>query len=101
MHALESRQHTQRSLEGLRLREVDLDDFISRRCAGVLHVAFHRDGITGFDRERRNLQAAVRKTRVAEAEAEAIERFVREITIGPPAHGILLKWRDLAERRIE
>jgi len=48
MHALESRKHTQRCLKGLRLREVEFNDFISRRCARVLHVAFHRDRIAGL-----------------------------------------------------
>ncbi len=61
MHAPESRQHAQRSLKCLRLREIELNDFISRHCASVLHVAFHRYRITGFDACRRNLQVAVRE----------------------------------------
>ena len=84
MHALESRKHTQRSLKGLRLREVELNDFISRRRARILHVTFYRDGII-----LRDFQIVIRKAGVTESEAESIERLVREITIGP-AWGVVL-----------
>ena len=48
VHALESRQHAQRSLERPRLREVEFNHFISRHCARVLHVDFYRDRIAAL-----------------------------------------------------
>src|ERR1700690_3118311 len=96
MHALEARKHAQGSLEGLRLREVEFNDFIALRSARVLHVSFHRDGIA-----LRNFQVVVRKGGVAESEAESIERLFRQVTISPATHGILIEWRNLFQRRIE
>src|SRR5581483_5641832 len=101
MYALQSCKHAQRSLKSSRLREVELHYFVSRHCARVLHVALYRDWFTGFDAPWPNFQAAVRKARIAESEAESIERLCRQITIGPAAHRVLFKRRDLAQRRIE
>ena len=77
MHALESRKHAQRNLEGPGLGEIEFNDFISCHCARVLHVGFYLTGLPALTCEGAIFRLLVHKAGVAKTEAESIKRLAR------------------------
>src|SRR5215467_2685894 len=100
MYTFESRQDAQWRLIRFRLGKIEFHHLIPRHLARVLHVTLECDWITSFN-ARRNFQTTVRETGVAKSIAKSIERLVCEISVSPAAHGVLLKWWDLLQRRVK
>src|SRR5262252_10455963 len=101
MDALESGERADRRAVNAGMREIKLDDFITRDGSGVRDAHGSCDGRAGGDLVRSNSCVGVVERRKAQAIAEGIERLFGEVAIGAAVHAVAAEWRDLGDGLIE
>ena len=74
--------------------EVELGDLVAGALAGVLYVGFDGEGVAGVEGGGGELEVGVGEGGVAEAVAEAVERFALEVAVGAVGHGVVFEGRE-------
>src|SRR5262245_11299772 len=81
--------------------QIQLHYFITRSAAGIYDIDAHLYLISRLDFLRTQLQIRIAEFRVAQSEAEWVERFTREIAVCAPLHPIIFERRKLVDGFIE
>src|SRR5262249_38625416 len=80
-----------------RISDIQLNDLVACAGAGILHIHADLDVGAGLYKLGAQPQIFILEIRIAQPEAEWIERIAFEIAIGAPPHTVIFERRQLID----